>query len=151
MTVPILNLLLLYITVTKGKLLLFKFLILLSHVQTKALIEELGIGLSRKKLKRAMAHLDVDGDGMMAKDDFLRWYTEISQKEAHIQHLAGGLSLFDEFSVAPRRLREGSVKQPCWRHGSTKQPWWRRGGSVAIFLHNFSSNPNPKKKHTFSS
>ena len=81
MTVPILNLLLLYITVTKGKLLLFKFLILLSHVQTKALIEELGIGLSRKKLKRAMAHLDVDGDGMMAKDDFLRWYTEISQEE----------------------------------------------------------------------
>ena len=45
----------------------------------------------------------------------------------------GGLSLFDELPVAPRRLRKGS----------DKQPWWRRGGAVDIFLHNLSSQPNP--------
>ena len=57
--------------------------------------------------------------------DFYAPYPQLTEE--------GGLSLFDEFPVAPRRLREGSVKQP----------WWRRGGSVEIFLHNLSSNPNP--------
>ena len=59
------------------------------------------------------------------------------------QQHRGGLSLFDEFPAAPRRLREASVKQPWWHHGSTKQPWRRRGGSVDISLHNLSSNPSP--------
>ena len=52
----------------------------------------------------------------------------------------GGLSVFDEFPVAPRRLFDGSLKQPWrrrsihkmdaprWRHGTFARPSWSLRG-----------------------
>eukprot|EP00752_Nemacystus_decipiens_P017773 g15935.t1 len=48
--------------------------------QIEELIEELGMGLSSKKLKKAMAQLDPGGEGVVWRDDFLTWYAEESQR-----------------------------------------------------------------------
>ena len=44
--------------------------------KVEELLKELGIGLSSKKLKKAMAQLDPGGEGIVWKDDFLTWYAE---------------------------------------------------------------------------
>lgn len=44
--------------------------------QAERLIEELGVGLSSKKLKKAMAILDPGGDGVVTRTDFMSWYKE---------------------------------------------------------------------------
>ncbi|CAM9466606.1 unnamed protein product [Scytosiphon promiscuus] len=48
--------------------------------QVEELIEELGMGLSGKKLKKAMAELDPGGEGIVWRDDFISWYAENGQK-----------------------------------------------------------------------
>lgn len=45
-------------------------------LQAESLIDELGLGLSSKKLRKAMTALDPGGDGVVQKDDFLAWYAE---------------------------------------------------------------------------
>ncbi|CAN0150036.1 unnamed protein product [Pylaiella littoralis] len=47
--------------------------------QAEELIEELGLGLSSKKLKKAMAELDPGGEGVVWRDDFMAWYAENGQ------------------------------------------------------------------------
>lgn len=47
--------------------------------KAEELIEELGMGLSSKKLKKAMAQLDPGGEGVVWKDEFLNWYAENGQ------------------------------------------------------------------------
>ncbi|CAM9953351.1 unnamed protein product [Ectocarpus sp. 12 AP-2014] len=47
--------------------------------QAEELIEELGIGLSSKKLKKALGRLDPAGEGVVSKQDFIEWYAENSQ------------------------------------------------------------------------
>ena len=49
------------------------------YTKVEELIEELGMGLSSKKLKKAMAQLDPGGEGVVWKDDFLSWYAENGQ------------------------------------------------------------------------
>eukprot|EP00903_Cladosiphon_okamuranus_P020992 g19284.t1 len=51
----------------------------LDRQQVEELIEELGMGLSSKKLKKAMAQLDPGGEGVVWKDEFLSWYAENGQ------------------------------------------------------------------------
>ncbi|CAM9677900.1 unnamed protein product [Ectocarpus sp. 12 AP-2014] len=47
--------------------------------QAEELIEELGIGLSSKKLKKALGRLDPAGEGVVSKQDFIEWYAENGQ------------------------------------------------------------------------
>lgn len=47
--------------------------------KAEELIEELGIGLSSKKLKKAMGQLDPAGEGVVSKQDFIEWYAENGQ------------------------------------------------------------------------
>lgn len=44
--------------------------------QAEELIEELGLGLRSKKLKKVLAQLDPTGEGVVTRDDFLNWYSE---------------------------------------------------------------------------
>lgn len=39
------------------------------------------MGLSSKKLKKAMAHIDPEGEDVIWKEDFLKWYAENGQVE----------------------------------------------------------------------
>lgn len=48
--------------------------------QVEELIKELGMGLSGKKLKKAMAELDPAGEGVVWRDDFISWYAENGQQ-----------------------------------------------------------------------
>lgn len=48
--------------------------------QAEKLIEELGVGLSSKKLKKAMASLNPGGDGVVSREDFMAWYKEHGQQ-----------------------------------------------------------------------
>lgn len=44
--------------------------------QAEELIEELGLGLNSKKLKKVLAQLDPTGEGLVQRDDFLNWYSD---------------------------------------------------------------------------
>ena len=47
-----------------------------SSAKAEELIEELGLGLRSKKLKKVLAQLDPTGEGVVSREDFLNWYTE---------------------------------------------------------------------------
>ena len=44
--------------------------------KAEELMEELGLGLRSKKLKKALAQLDPAGEGVVTRDNFLNWYSE---------------------------------------------------------------------------
>ena len=52
-----------------------------TNIKAEELIEELGMGLSSKKLKKAMAHIDPEGEDVIWKEDFLKWFAENGQVE----------------------------------------------------------------------
>lgn len=48
--------------------------------QAEKLINELGPKLNGKKLRKVMAYLDPEGEGVVRRADFIEWYKENERK-----------------------------------------------------------------------